>query len=397
MSDMLHIDLAILGGGCAGLSLAKYLSRIKQWTKKTCIIEARTAYTNDRSWCFWEPQDRHLLNDLNQLILQRWPQWQFSSSEFNTVHQGGARHYCYIPSDRFYQQAIECIDNHSAIELRLGQQVVSVAPENKGYLITLADGTMIYSRQIIDTRPLTYSHSEQSQLWQIFYGAEIKTASPVFDVNRVGLMEDMLSTNEGTQFIYILPFSTNHALIERTLFTKELCSPTLLAPGLHEWLQLKYGKSHFEITRTEQAVLPMGLKTSQLKKQVSPHFSYGGQVAGSIRPATGYAFLRIQRWARHCAKHLAQEKLLPRYSQSSRIVNIMDDIFLTVLQNEPQMGASLFQALAQKVPPAALVRFLSDEATLLDYIAVMRALPTKLFLKYSLNRGQWFNRAKVTS
>ena len=38
MSNILYIDLAILGGGCAGLSLAKYLSYIEGYKKKTLVI-----------------------------------------------------------------------------------------------------------------------------------------------------------------------------------------------------------------------------------------------------------------------------------------------------------------------------------------------------------------------
>lgn len=395
MSNILRIDLAILGGGCAGLSLAKQLSQMNQWKKKTWVIESRTEYVNDRSWCFWEPKDERLLHDLNKLITNKWPQWQFSSDNFRVVHNGEGRHYCYLPSGHFYNQAIECINSHPAMELRMGIQVVSVTPEGNGYLIKLSDGTRIFSHRIVDTRPATYSHSEQSKLWQIFYGVEIKASTPLFDPTCVGLMNHLVSSHEGTQFIYILPFSTQHALIEWTVFTTQLSSPNLIAPLLHKWLHAQFDTAKLEIIRTEQAVLPMGLNIAQPARPLTPQYIYGGQVAGAIRPATGYAFLRIQRWARECAQQIAQEKISLACSQSKWIIRAMDDLFLTVLRNEPQKGVLLFQALAQHVPPARLVRFLSDETSILDYVSVMRALPSKLFLRYGLNMGQWLNRIKL--
>jgi lycopene beta-cyclase len=388
MSNILDIDLAILGGGCAGLSLAKYLSYIEGYKKKTLVIEARLEYTNDRSWCFWEPQDQHLLKDLNGLISHRWPQWQFSGNQFKITHHGKGRHYCYIPSDRFYQQAVDCISRHPRMALKCGISVVSVNSESNGYLIKLSDGTHIVAKQIIDTRPCSYTTNAQSKLWQIFYGVEIQADTPIFDPTCVGLMEHLASSPTGTQFIYILPFSTQHALIECTVFSPQLHSPQLMAPCLHEWLQAQYHQTHFKIIRTEQGVLPMGLKTATLTHTVTPKYTYGGQVAGAIRPATGYGFLRIQRWAHACALQIAQEKVVHTPVLSKKIVQAMDHIFLNVLHNEPQIGALLFQALAQRVPPRDLVRFLSDEAQYLDYVSIMHALPLKLFLRYCLKIGK---------
>jgi len=46
------LDLLILGGGCAGLSLGDRLAEQPSRPGGTMIIEARQAYVNDRTWCF---------------------------------------------------------------------------------------------------------------------------------------------------------------------------------------------------------------------------------------------------------------------------------------------------------------------------------------------------------
>jgi lycopene beta-cyclase len=313
------------------------------------------------------------------------------------VHHGQGRNYCYIPSDRFYQSALDGINKHPTMQLKQGLSVVSVTAQHNHYLIKLSDETTVLSKQIIDTRPSSYTHSDQAKIWQIFYGIEIQAARPIFDTRCVGLMNHLASSKLGTQFVYILPFSTQHALIEWTVFSPKLSSPHLLEPQLHEWLQSEFGETKMNIIRTEQAVLPMGLKINRPNRDFASSYNYGGQIAGAIRPATGYAFLRIQRWAQACAKQLASDEPIKGHAPSRRIVRAMDDLFLTVLHDEPQKGALLFQALAEHVPPTTLVRFLSDEARILDYALVMKALPAKLFLKYSLSKILGLYRNKVTS
>jgi lycopene beta-cyclase len=59
----------------------------------------------------------------------------------------------------------------------------------------------------------------------------------------------------------------------------------------------------------------------------------------------------------------------------------MDHIFLTVLGTYPLLGPELFMKLFARVPTPKLIRFLTDKGTLLDYAAVVGALPKLLFLK----------------
>ena len=55
-------DLIIIGGGCSGLSLAAALCRLAvqpEHVPRTLIVEPRSRYTNDRSWCFWAQADHN--------------------------------------------------------------------------------------------------------------------------------------------------------------------------------------------------------------------------------------------------------------------------------------------------------------------------------------------------
>ena len=59
----------------------------------------------------------------------------------------------------------------------------------------------------------------------------------------------------------------------------------------------------------------------------------------------------------------------------------MDAIFLTVLRNRPELGPELFMRLFSKVSSEKLIRFLSDQGRVSDYLAVILALPPGPFIK----------------
>ena len=71
------LDLAIVGGGCAGLSLACELERQQDRHSKlsVMIIEPRLVHQHDRTWCFWA---RKLGAD-KALVAHSWPAWRFST------------------------------------------------------------------------------------------------------------------------------------------------------------------------------------------------------------------------------------------------------------------------------------------------------------------------------
>ncbi|NDG72561.1 MAG: FAD-dependent oxidoreductase, partial [Proteobacteria bacterium] len=60
-------EMIIIGGGCAGLSLAMRLSNVLE-KKRVLIVEARTEYANDRTWCFWGNDSAQL----RHLVTHRW-------------------------------------------------------------------------------------------------------------------------------------------------------------------------------------------------------------------------------------------------------------------------------------------------------------------------------------
>ena len=71
----------------------------------------------------------------------------------------------------------------------------------------------------------------------------------------------------------------------------------------------------------------------------------------------------------------------------------MDRIFLQTLRAHPDRAPEFFLALAERVEPARLVRFLTDRASASDLAAIILALPFGTFLAQLPDRTATIERA----
>ena len=66
---MKEFDYIILGGGCAGLSLAYELDINKKLKDKTlAIVETRDEYKRDKTWSFWKVTD----HNFDDSVIKSW-------------------------------------------------------------------------------------------------------------------------------------------------------------------------------------------------------------------------------------------------------------------------------------------------------------------------------------
>ena len=364
-----HAPLVILGGGLAGLSLAARLARERRGPR-VVLLESRTAYHDDRSWCFWRPE-RH---DLSHLVSHRWKSWTFSDSDgliFRHAVPGLA--YQYIRGSDFYAHAQAEIAASERIDLRLGVAVKSVTAISDGVQVETSVGTVI-AGQVIDTRP----RATAAMLYQSFVGFELERDDALpFDPREVTLMGSLDADAEGLRFVYVLPLGPHRAIVEWTRFGGAPIGQERLTGELNYELT-KLGLSGARRVRAEGGVLAMGLgrPTSPMIERVV----VAGNAGGALRPASGYGFLRIQRWAKLCTERLLAGYDAVGHPPEPRVRGAFDRIFLQAVRAQPERTADYFLALARGVPPSALVRFLSDGARPADYAHIISSLPWVPFL-----------------
>lgn len=353
-------DLVVVGGGCAGLSLA---SRLAMGPLRTLVLEPRSSYQEDRTWSFWA--------EGHPLASHSWSTVAVADGDRTVEARCHGRRYVTVRSSDFYADALRRIQTGGLVELRLGTVAGDIQPAPGGWSIATDTGPVL-ARNVVDTRPV---RTTNPRLWQSFVGLEVETSASTFDPGIATLMEFVEAGPDEIAFLYKLPTSPTRALLEYTVFSARPSDPAELEVRLRNELPRLCG-GRFYVLRREAGAIPMGSPAGA--SEVGPGHV---RLPGLVRPSTGYAFQRIQRWADRCAAALHEGCGPVGPEPDGRLTRFMDDMFLRVLRRCPDLAPSLFLGLFKKVPTARLVRFLTEGATVADAAFMIAALPKGPFLR----------------
>jgi lycopene beta-cyclase len=358
------VDIAILGGGCAGLSLAARLASARLSVR---VIEPRTAYADDRAWSFW----RTASDPFEDCVHKEWTSWTVADQGDPVRRTSSKLRYQTVRSGDFYTRAQDLIVQSRHVELSLGVAALGLKRSNDRWRVE-TDAGALTARIVVDTRPPTRIPA----YGQFFLGREIRTERPVFNPDTVQLMHFRPARSGGVDFVYILPFAADHALVEVTTFAPHTPGRDVFAAWLDDEIAaLNAGWT--ETLRTEAGALPMEVGFSDPAQDGIIRMGLGGGVA---RPSTGYAFARNQIQADRVAAALTSDRA-PDTRLDSRLTHFLDRVFLQVLATAPKRAPALFEALFRNAPADRLERFLSGSTHPVDRLSVMAALPPMPFLR----------------
>ena len=366
-------DLIIIGGGCAGLSLAGRLASHRS-RLSVAVIEARTDYQDDRSWCFFAPpRHRH-----DHLVSHRWSRWLVGRENRALIERQSRRFsYQYIRSLDFYKAHLSAIERHPLIELHRGSSVNAIERQGKGWRIDTNRGSLT-AAEVLDTRPPDRQRLESSTLLQSFKGVEIDIEQDgQLEPDCLELMTQLRHDRHGLYFTYLLPLGPRRALVEATRFSTAPLPEHVLDQDLHRLL-VQRGLDRHRLIRQEAGCLPMGLPQAE---NTLPGVVNAGMAGGALRPSSGYAFLRIQAWAASCMARLQTGNPLIGQPRDPRLQSLMDGLFLRVIADDLALAPALFCQLFERAHPDSVIRFLGDQADFGDYLNVIRSLPRTPFLR----------------
>ena len=361
------VDIAILGGGCAGLSVAVRLAAAGRSLR---VVEPRKAYLEDRAWSFW----RTAPDPFEDCVRTSWTTWDVTGPRGAVRRSSRHLQYQTIGAGAFYDRAQALLDDASGAELSLGTTAQNISKTAHGWQIDTATGQFT-ARHVIDTRP----PQRVPGYGQFFLGREIRTERPVFDPDVVQLMQFRPARSAGVDFVYILPYARDLALVEVTSFAPGSPGKNVFELWLAEEIaHLEPGRH--EVLREEHGALPMQVGFHDPAPAGCIRMGLGG---GAARPSTGYAFARIQRQADLVAHALATDRTTPG-PLDGPFSRFMDRVFLQVIQTIPDRGPALFESLFRNTAPDRLEHFLSGSVHPLDRLSVMTSLPTLPFLRAAL-------------
>ncbi|MCA9658589.1 MAG: hypothetical protein KC486_09605 [Myxococcales bacterium] len=394
-------DLAVVGAGCAGLSLALALATAR-WPgrrPRIAVIEPRERYVRDRTWCFWpvEPQP------FTAAITHRWSRWEVRVPGRSIIRGSSRLPYVHVAADAFYTQALSRL-REAGVELHLGRAASSIVDEGSRVTIT-TDGGAMRARLAFDSRPPHPGPSAapatgdiEVELLQHFLGWEIVVDRPRFDPGKAILMDFDVPQGDGLHFLYVLPFSRERALVEATYFTEATLPTATYEARIRDYLRRRFAVDDFTIAFRERGVIPM--TTAPARPQPSPRVYNVGLRGGLAKPSTGYAFLAIQRFAQATADRLAGADLTatppPPPAPRSALATAMDRVFLSYVHRHPERAPKLFADLFDRLPPDLLIRFLSDHASARECLRVMTSTPLAAMTREVLrSRARWLRPAST--
>ncbi|QDV05928.1 Lycopene cyclase protein [Planctomycetes bacterium Poly30] len=384
-------DIAILGGGCAGLSLAVQLAAGDLRGRRVVVLERRTSYERDRTWCGWALAP----HSFSSCVDHAWSRWSVRHRGVDVLHASGSYRYEHLRADRFYAHARERLERSSAVDLRTGVEVLAMRQAGAAFALSTDSGS-IEATTVIDTRPPPREDAPPGALLQHFLGQEITTADEVFEPGTATLMDFDVSQEDGIHFMYVLPFSRTRALIESTVLSTRPLERAAYEARIGEYVTARLGTRMTSVDYVEQGVIPMhGVARNDQQGSTNRsqnHFaaeSRGrvirlGTPGGAVKPSSGYAFHTIQRTAAALADTLLGRAEPDIARPRSRTDGWLDDVFLSFLRRHPERGPKIFQRLFRSIEPDVLVRFLMERATVSDRIRVIGSMPKLPFAREAL-------------
>lgn len=376
-------DVIIIGAGLTGLSLSCWLERLSQRTGQAMprvrLLEPRTAYHNDRTWCFWDRED----HPFRELITHRWPQWQVSAGDRRVVQSGSQSPYALLPADALYRHALNRIEACPALRLAQGVNVEAINEGDTGVQV-MTDTGGVRARAVVDTRPpADLPETTPTGFWQVFTGIEIHCLNHGYDTATARLM-DFQPCADHPCFIYLLPKDEHHLLVEWTAFQAHKDNRAC-REQLETWLASE-GIRNYLVLRAESSMLPMMPISSEHR---SGRVIKAGVGAGWMRAATGYHFVTCQRGSMMVAQQLLAAKAADRWqlhppTVRSHWLEWMDRVFLRALRHHPDQAPAWFLALFSNTTGSQMSRFMNDQPGLRDALSIACALPPWPFLKAAL-------------
>lgn len=365
-------DLAIVGGGCAGLSLARRLAD-RRPDVRVLLLEKRPRYERDRTWCFWDVYP----HGLDALVTHDWPRWSVIGPRGETVHESRAHSYRRIPAGNFYDWALKGI--RAADHMAMHQEVaVAAIRPRAGHVRIETDAGVFTALHALDCRPPEHA----PRFVQAFRGLEIKLDRQLSDPGKAVLMDFRVPQEGGVHFLYMLPFGPDTALIEDTLIAPKAAHPPDRA-GITAYVRERLGAAVKDVLFEEKGVIPMDPDVAL--RPAAPRLASFGARGGAVRGSTGFGFLTMQRMAdAFTDAYDPAAPALPHIRARPAWMDWMDHVFLSMLEESPERGAALFARLFRSCPTQALARFLGDAASLRDAARVADAMPFAPFFVMAL-------------
>ena len=364
---------AIIGAGCAGLTLGYHLIGSK--SEPIVLIDKQTS-RNDHLWSYWD-NGRDSLILPRPFIKKKWANWSIRTQNKEVIRTGNSSQYVCLSSAVFESHLQKAIKNSNGTILR--ETVTGTNIINGTKLLSLSNGSELTINNLYDSRPPLVS---DGAMYQHFVGLNIQADDPIFDDSTAILMDFRVPQSSGIHFIYVLPFSKKSALIESTVYSTKLLPHSWYKQQISDYVQKNFPKTNWEVISQETGALPLTNKC--------PQTSFGvpiGLNANAMRASTGYAFSQIMAQISELVLKIesSSNKIAVKRG-SSFIEDFMDKIFLDVLSKSPHRAPEIFSKVLESLTGDEFAEFMSGYCPASIKAKIIAALPKSLFSIAAIRR-----------
>ena len=357
-------DIAILGGGNAGMTLAAKLS-LASCDKSIIIFEPHSPKLKSATWSTWA--DDSEVSSLKPYLKGIWKRWKIVGNQSEVVHESLDFSYIAIDAAEYLEGCAKIIDD----EVTLVPSYVETKDIPDGILL-LAQEKRFTADLIFDSRP---ANPDENGLKQHFIGWEIEVNQTLTDTDTVTLMDFRADQSRGIHFIYALPLSGNKLLVESTMLSKNIENDDWYYDAIEEWLTLNK-LSIKEKLREERGVIPMH-KT----KLPSSDLIDIGVRGGSVRLSSGYSFSIVQQQANALVEKIINNDSSLLLKTKGYPLGFLDSVFNRVLLDCPSIAAEIFVKHSSALDGNEFASFMRGSQNIRIWFKVMSALPKFIFIQ----------------
>ncbi len=378
---MTSFDFIIAGAGASGLMLCRALASDPFFAeKRILLLDKSEKQSNDRTWCFWETGN----GEFDGLIKKSWPKISFKGRDFTREMDTTPYRYKMLEAKPFYNEYLETLRSCNNVSLRF-EHIENINSTDEGVIVT-TDVSQYYApdafTSILNPSEM-YAQEEHPVLIQHFRGWFVKTSQPVFDPERAIFMDFSIPQDGNTRFMYVLPESSNSALVEYTLFSKDYLEDDEYDEALQKYMLEQLKCEDYEILRVENGSIPMTVY--DFTKNNTSNLLYIGTAGGWTKASTGYTFKNSQKKVRELVEYLKTGKPLDQIPSKKRH-RFYDLLLLDILDEKNHLGQEIFESLFKKRTAPEIFRFLDEETSFWEDLKIISACPKGPFLRALLKR-----------
>ncbi len=370
-------DIIICGAGCAGLSLAYRLCDPAFAHLRVLILEGSSKVHNDRTWSSWQLRSKLLFPDIHH---KRWDKLFFASSTLEQIFPLNQYVYCTIRGIDFYQYTLQEIRQCDHMEIVYERVDEIVAYDDFSEVKTL--GSVYRGRRVFDSIVRRFPVEAELFVWQHFKGWLIETEEDTIDDTVATLMDFRIPQHGETRFVYVLPFSTRQAFVEATVFGKELPDASFYDAILQEYIRDHLKIARYQVIESEHGKIPM---TTAKFADWHPRKIPIGTNAMTVKPSSGYAFVRIQEEAEELIQQVTSGKYQP-LRRNSRFLKYDKTLLHVAIQGRETLD-SVFTTMFKHSPTDRILRFLDEKTDLREELKIFSKMPKRSFLRAFLEEN----------